>query len=155
MKKQLFVHNKKVIYTDQGNGKIIVLLHGYLESLEIWEPFANQLAKKYRVLCFDIPGHGESETISEQHTMEILAETLSEALKQLNINKCFMIGHSMGGYVTLIFNKLSPEKLNGFSLFHSQPYADSEETKKKRKREKRRKKRKKKKRSLFPPRAND
>lgn len=135
MKQQLLIHNKKVSYTDQGDGKTIVLLHGYLESLEIWGAFANQLAKNYRVICFDIPGHGESETISEQHSMETLAESLSAALQKLNINKSFMIGHSMGGYVTLMFHKLFPEKLIGFSLFHSHPFADSEETKKKRKRE--------------------
>jgi pimeloyl-ACP methyl ester carboxylesterase len=135
MRKQLLIHNKKVSYTDQGKGKTIVLLHGYLESLEIWGAFANQLAKNNRVICFDIPGHGESETISEQHTMDILAETLSKALQKLDVKRCFMIGHSMGGYVTLMFHKLFPEKLSGFSLFHSHPFADSEETKKKRMRE--------------------
>lgn len=135
MRQQLVIHNKKVTYTDQGKGTTIVLLHGYLESLEIWGAFANQLAKNYRVICFDIPGHGKSETISEQHTMDILAETLSAALQKLDVKRCFMIGHSMGGYVTLMFHKLFPEKLIGFSLFHSHPFADSEETKKKRKRE--------------------
>jgi pimeloyl-ACP methyl ester carboxylesterase len=135
MRKQLLIHNKKVTYTDQGKGKTIVLLHGYLESLEIWEPFTSQLVKKYHVLCFDIPGHGESETISERHSIETLVETLSEALQQLDVKKCFMVGHSMGGYVALMFHKLFPEKLIGFSLFHSHPFADSEETKKKRKRE--------------------
>lgn len=135
MKKQLSINNKNVSFTDQGKGETIVLLHGYLESLEIWEAFATQLAKNYRVLCFDIPGHGESETISEQHTMEILAETLSEALQQSDMKKCFMMGHSMGGYVTLMFHKLYPEKLHGLSLFHSHPFADSKETKKKRMRE--------------------
>ena len=135
MKKHLLINNKKLFYNDEGSGETIVLLHGYLESLEIWNSFALDLAKNYRVLCFDIPGHGQSEAISEDHTMKILAETISKALQKLEVKKCFMIGHSMGGYVTLMFHELYSEQLNGFSLFHSHPFADTKETKNKRTRE--------------------
>lgn len=135
MKKDLLIDNTRIFYTDDGSGKTIVLLHGYLESLEIWNSFYKILAKEYRVLRFDIPGHGESEIISEHHTMEILASNISKALKKLEVKKCFMIGHSMGGYVTLMFHKLYPEQLSGFSLYHSHPFADTEETKNKRTRE--------------------
>ena len=135
MKKNLVINNKKIFYSDVGKGKTIVLLHGYLESAEIWNSFAKSLAKKYRVLSFDIPGHGKSEIISEYHTMEVLSSAISKALKKLEVKKCFMIGHSMGGYITLMFNKLYPEQLSGFSLFHSHPFADTEETKNKRTRE--------------------
>ena len=122
-------------YSDQGKGAVIVLLHGYLESLEIWKEFAQKLSKSYRVISIDILGHGKSETFAEVHTIEFLTATIYNLLEELNIEKCFMIGHSMGGYITLMFNKIFPEMLSGFSLFHSHPFADTKETKKKRLRE--------------------
>ncbi|MFP4025779.1 MAG: alpha/beta fold hydrolase [Thiohalospira sp.] len=131
----LSINNKKIYYTDQGKGFPIVLLHGYLESLFVWKDFARQLSSNYRVIAFDIPGHGKSETILARHTMEILAEQIYLALKALGIKHCFIIGHSMGGYVTLMFHHLYPDLLSGFSLFHSHPFADTEDTKKKRRRE--------------------
>jgi len=51
------------------------------------------------------------------------------------LEKCFLIGHSLGGYVTLAFLELFPERLNGFSLFHAHPFPDTSETIEKRKRE--------------------
>lgn len=135
MRSFFLINNKKIHYSVQGSGKTIVLLHGYLESLEIWNQFAIELAYKYRVVCIDIPGHGKSECLTENHTMEDLAQTVHTLINHLNVDKCFMIGHSMGGYVTLMYHKLFPENLYGFSLFHSHPFADTEETRKKRLRE--------------------
>jgi len=131
----LTIHNKKIHYIDIGQGDPIVLLHGYLESLAIWEKFANQLSHKFRIIAFDIPGHGKSEALAEKHSMEMLADCVYDALKLLKINQCLMIGHSMGGYITLMFHHLYPELLSGFSLFHSHPFADTEETRKNRMRE--------------------
>ncbi|MDY6799906.1 MAG: alpha/beta hydrolase [Bacteroidota bacterium] len=120
---------------DIGQGDPIVLLHGYLESLAIWGEFANQLSHKFRIIAFDIPGHGKSEALAKKHSMEILANCIYNALKLMEVKQCFMIGHSMGGYVTLMVHHLYPELLSGFSLFHSHPFADTEETRKNRMRE--------------------
>lgn len=130
-----FINIGKLHYTDCGKGNVIVLLHGYLESIEIWKNFAKELSKTYRVISIDILGHGKSKTFAESHTIELLTTTIYNLLKELNIEKCFMLGHSMGGYITLMFNKIFPEMLSGFSLFHSHPFADTDETKKKRMRE--------------------
>ncbi|HAF29075.1 MAG TPA: alpha/beta hydrolase [Bacteroidales bacterium] len=135
MKYSHLINNKRIYYTDIGQGVPVVLLHGYLESLEIWGDFAVELSKKFRVLSFDIPGHGNSDVLSEAHTLQALVEILKSALCNLNVEKCFMIGHSMGGYLTLLFHDLFPELLSGFCLFHSHPFADSEATIKKRLRE--------------------
>lgn len=135
MKSSHLINNKRIYYTDIGQGVPIVLLHGYLESLEIWGDFAVELSKKFRVLSFDIPGHGNSDVISEAHTLQVLSKILKRTLTHLNVEKCFMIGHSMGGYLTLMYHDLYPELLSGFCLFHSHPFADSDGTKKKRLRE--------------------
>lgn len=127
--------NKPIRYKVEGKGPIVVLLHGYLESLEIWNEFSSDLAKNCRVVSIDLPGHGKSGVIAKEHTMELLAQAIKNVMEHLKIDKCFMVGHSLGGYVTLAFLELFPECLSGFSLFHSHPLADSNEAIKNRKRE--------------------
>jgi pimeloyl-ACP methyl ester carboxylesterase len=132
---QINLSKKSIRYSDQGKGPVVVLLHGYLESLEIWDEFRQGLAKKFRVIALDIPGHGESDVLEEKHSMVLLANTIQSFLKEIKVGQCFMIGHSMGGYVTLMFHQLYPEMLMGFCLFHSHPFADKEDTRTKRLRE--------------------
>lgn len=127
--------NTYIRYKVEGKGTDVVLLHGYLESLDIWTAFSGELMKKFRVISIDIPGHGESGIISDTHTMEILAEGVETVLNELNVSKCILIGHSMGGYVTMAFADLFPDRLYGYSLFHSTPFSDTEEKKQSRNRE--------------------
>ncbi|MGE0090657.1 MAG: alpha/beta fold hydrolase [Bacteroidales bacterium] len=134
-KKTILINTKPLTYTDSGKGLVVVLLHGYLESLDIWTEFAHDLSKFCRVICFDIPGHGKSEFLAEKQTMEQIANQIKSALETLNINKCVLVGHSMGGYLTLMFHHLFPEMLTGFCLFHSHPFNDSAEKQKNRIRE--------------------
>ena len=56
----LSYHDANLRYSDLGKGDPVVLIHGYLESLEIWNGFAEKLAKNYRVISVDLPGHGQS-----------------------------------------------------------------------------------------------
>ena len=135
MEKQFFVNNKSIIYTDEGKGKTLVLLHGYLETKEVWGSFAKKLSETFRVITIDLPGHGKSNIVAKTHKMNLMAECINSLLHELKINLCTMVGHSMGGYVTLAFAELFPEKLSGFVLFHSSVYADNDEKKRNRKRE--------------------
>jgi len=118
--------NKKIRYHEQGNGFPIVMLHGFLESLDIWDEFATKIAENYRVILIDLPGHGKTDVFSEIHSMEFMAEVVNQVLVYLNIDKCVMIGHSMGGYVSLAFLENYAHKLTALSLFHSSPFADNE-----------------------------
>jgi pimeloyl-ACP methyl ester carboxylesterase len=122
-------------YRVEGSGTLVVLLHGYLESIDIWNGFSAGLAKKYKVVAVDLPGHGRSGIISDGHTMEIMAEAVNSVLSEMNADRCILIGHSMGGYVTMAFADLFYNRLCGYSLFHSTPFADTEEKKQTRDRE--------------------
>lgn len=121
--------NTNIYYTDSGKGKTLVLLHGFLESSEIWNGFSKILSKKLRVITIDLLGHGKTGNIAKIHTMEMMAEAVKFVLTSLKINKCAMIGHSMGGSVTLAFAEMFPSKLTGFGLFHSTAYDDTPEAK--------------------------
>jgi pimeloyl-ACP methyl ester carboxylesterase len=122
-------------YSDQGTGDPVVLLHGYLESIEIWEGFADELASGYRVICVDLPGHGKSGVYSAVETMAIMADAVKHVLDFLGIGRTVIIGHSMGGYAVLAFEDIYPEVTVGFGLFHSHGLADTEDKKANRDRE--------------------
>jgi pimeloyl-ACP methyl ester carboxylesterase len=126
---------RRINYTDLGGGPVIVLLHGYLESSEVWNGFMGKLAKGFRVIAVDLPGHGMSDIYGEVHTMEFMATAVNELIIRLGVERVFLTGHSLGGYVTLAFLELFPERLSGYCLFHSQPFPDSEEAIGKRERE--------------------
>jgi pimeloyl-ACP methyl ester carboxylesterase len=131
-----YVHNgNKLHYNIAGEGDAIVLIHGYLESAEIWTDFAGRLSKSFRVISIDLPGHGLSDVDTEGNSMESLAGLIKMVIDDLGIEKFFFTGHSLGGYVALAFLELYPEKLTGYCLFHSQPFADSPEAIEKRYRE--------------------
>jgi len=125
--KTIKFHKHNIFYTDQGKGKVIVFLHGFTESSKIWKKFSAELSKKFRIICIDLPGHGKSDCIDGVHSMELMAEVVHSLLKKVKVSQCLMVGHSMGGYVTLVFSGKYPKMLKGFVLFHSHCYADSHE----------------------------
>jgi len=129
------IDNMNLSYNVLGKGKTIILLHGYLESKEIWGDFAEDLAKSFQVIVPDLPGHGNSVLSDGSLSVEKMAESVKSILDKENIDKCVLVGHSMGGYVALAFLDLFPKMLNGLSIFHSSPYADTEEKKQNRDRE--------------------
>ena len=116
-------------YEIKGEGEPVVFLHGYLENLKMWKPFSEKLAQNYRVILIDLPGHGKSKSYAKIHTMELMAQKVNEVLESVHIEKVMMIGHSMGGYVSLAFAELFPEKLKGFVLQNSGSLPDSEDKK--------------------------
>ena len=105
----------------------MVLLHGFLFSSGIWHDLAASLARSYRVICIDLPGHGESGCFGYVHSMELMAQAVKAVLDQLRLKRYVMAGHSMGGYVALAFAELYPDNLRGLALFHCTAYPDTAE----------------------------
>lgn len=120
----------KVRYSDKGKGRVIILLHGFLESLEIFDELSTKLSKTFRVISIDLPGHGQTPTIGYVHSMELMAECVKAVLDSLELRKYIVVGHSMGGYVALAFAELFPQHVAGLCIFHSTAMPDSEEKKK-------------------------
>lgn len=123
------------IYDSLKGEKCIVLLHGYLESLEVWSDFIKYLHPSFRVIALDLPGHGVSEVIGDTHSMEFLADVVADTLRSEGVEQAYIVGHSMGGYVAMAFAERHPDMLSGIVMFHSTPYADSPEKKHNRDRE--------------------
>lgn len=116
----------RIADTRKGD-RTILLLHGYLESLDVWEDFAKLLSKEYRVVAMDLPGHGISQVMGPIHTMEFLADTVAGVLDELEIPKATIVGHSMGGYVALQMLRQHPERMDSIVLLSSTPNPDTPE----------------------------
>lgn len=115
--------------------KCVVLLHGYLESMLVWDDFVPLLYKDVRVITLDLPGHGISVIEGDTHTMEFLADTVAAGVQSLGVERCTVVGHSMGGYVALAFAERHPAMTDGLVLLSSTPNADSPEKRESRERE--------------------
>ena len=120
---------KNIHYLSEGLGPVIVLLHGYLENISMWDEIAEKLGKTNHVVRLDFPGFGKSECIEHENGMALYAEITAQLLALLNIDKYALIGHSMGGYVALELASSYPKKTSQLILFHSTAQADSEEKK--------------------------
>lgn len=95
----------------------------------MWDFFAAEFSKKYRVITIDLLGHGETECLGYIHTMEDMADVVYTVLHELRIRKAIFTGHSMGGYVALAFAELYPDMVKGIVLQNSTSRADSDERK--------------------------
>ncbi|WP_299208038.1 alpha/beta hydrolase [uncultured Dokdonia sp.] len=118
-----------IFYTDQGEGAPIVLLHGFLENSTMWDSLLPFLIKKYRVICIDLLGHGNSDCLGYIHTMQDFSDAVYTVMDALQLTDSSIIGHSMGGYVGIAFAKAYPEKIKALCLLNSTPEADPEERK--------------------------
>ena len=136
--KQVIFQNKKIFYRAEGKGKPVMLLHGFAEDSNIWNYQLEKLKEKFFVIIPDLPGSGKSEILDGKISIEDYAEVVkaiadAEIIKDEK-NVFTLIGHSMGGYITLAFAEKYPDLLNAFGLFHSTAYADDatkKETRKK------------------------
>jgi pimeloyl-ACP methyl ester carboxylesterase len=114
-----------VSFTDTGRGKAVVFLHGFLENKIIWKNFSEQLSKNQRVITVDLLGHGNTDCLSYVHTMEEMAEAVHFVLNHLKLRKYFLVGHSLGGYVSLALSEAQPDNIKGLVMFHSTAKSDS------------------------------
>jgi pimeloyl-ACP methyl ester carboxylesterase len=120
---------RKLAYLAEGKGPVVVLLHGFCEDSSLWQDFKTDLLDdQHRVISIDLPGFGASDPPAN-NTIDDYAEAVNQVLEALDIGQAILIGHSMGGYTALAFAERRPEKVLGLGLFHSHPFADSEEKK--------------------------
>lgn len=128
MTKKTIIVGKEIHYRITGKGPHVMLVHGFGETGDVWKNQVAFLENKYRLIVPDLPGSGASEMIADR-SMEGMAEVVKKIMEIEDWKEMVLIGHSMGGYITLAFAEKYPESLRGFGLFHSTAYADSEEKK--------------------------
>ena len=151
MNKELLYQNKKIFYRIEGNGNAVLFVHGFGEDGEVWKNQIEFLKDSFQLIVPDLPGSGNSEMIDDmsiEGMAEVIKAILDDSVSKEKINTVesskvsppagggdleeagvSLIGHSMGGYITLAFAEKYPQYLNALGLFHSTAYSDSEEKK--------------------------
>ena len=127
MHKQCTWSHGSIHYQILGKGTAVVLLHGFGEDSSIWKEQVNYLQENYMVIIPDLPGTGASEwnVVNSEWSMvndvndslitiDKLAESIYAILVTEKIDQCCMLGHSMGGYITLAFAEKYPDRLKKF-----------------------------------------
>ena len=118
------VNGVELAYMRRGEGKPLMLLHGYPLDHHIWDLVMQLLEDKFDLIIPDLCGFGESSTVDTVYTMDDFASDLSGLLDHLGISKVTIAGHSMGGYVALAFANNHPDLVSGLGMVSSQVAAD-------------------------------
>ena len=114
-------------YTKSGDGPAVILLHGFGEDHHIFNSTVAILEKKYTVYTPDLLGTGMSpiNTFPSNFSIEYLSDSIATFMEYEKIENSVLLGHSMGGYVTVAFAKKYPQYLKGFGLLHSTALPDT------------------------------
>jgi len=124
---QVSVRGIQLAYEEAGRGEPVVLLHGFPFNRSLWREQAAALGARFRVITPDLRGHGESSVADGPATMEEMAEDVAALLDELGVGRAVVGGLSMGGYVTLAFCRLFPERVRALVLADTRAQADTEE----------------------------
>ena len=106
-------------YKLEGEGNTIVFVHGLSDNLNYWNTLTNTLKNKYKVLSFDLRGHGSSSLNDEDATIGLYQDDLYQLLKELEIENAVFVGLSLGGNIVLDFTIKHPEMVNGIIIMSS------------------------------------
>ena len=118
--------------TNSGSDRTVLtlmLVHGFPERGSIFQKQLDALSPYYTLLIPDLPGSGESPYNPVLESTADFADSLAAIIKEEQIDKLVITGHSMGGYIALAFAERYPKMLLGLGLLHSTAYADSEQKK--------------------------
>jgi len=158
MEKEIKYHSKRIFYRVVGSGKTVLLIHGFGEDGNIWNLQVEYLQNKFRLIVPDLPGSGRSELVDDmsiEGMAEVIKAIIDQEIKAIDPTtsafaaatagkpdsrlptldsrfptpNCILLGHSMGGYITLAFAEKYPNYLKGFGLIHSTAFSDTEEKK--------------------------
>ena len=108
-------------YRAFGSGSPLLLLHGYTNAGVAWDGFVPELAKNYRVLVFDLPGHGKSDRVRANFSHREAAVDILATLEKLGVKEFSAVGHSSGGMILLHMALLQPSRLQSMVLVSSAP----------------------------------
>ena len=104
---------------DEGdtNAPAIILVHGHTEDLHTWNKLTEGLVGKFRVIRFDLRRHGLTGPAADnEYKLESYVSDLSMLIQHLELDNFVLIGHSMGGRISLKYTIENPEKVNGLVL---------------------------------------
>ncbi|WP_336518270.1 alpha/beta hydrolase [Pollutibacter soli] len=118
------VNNAKIYYEESGQGEPLLLLHGFGRTASDWQPFISEFSKEYRVVAWDMRGHGRSAnpdtSIIFSHARA--AQDLLTLMDNLKLKKVKVVGHSSGGIIALYAASMQPDRFDAIVPISAQTY---------------------------------
>lgn len=112
----LTIDQTKVYFNSFGQGKNLLLLHGWGCDRKIWTPFLPYLSSDLKVIVLDLPGFGRSSFPEKPWTLSDYAHFLKRFLKELDLTRVTLLGHSFGGRIAIKFASSHPKLLHKLIL---------------------------------------
>lgn len=130
----IIANNYTVSYIDEGlsNAPTIIFIHGFPLNKLMWNKQIEVLKEKYRVIAYDIRGHGNSDIGDNEFSIELFVKDLLSLMDVLKIEKTILCGFSMGGYIALYAIENYTKRFNTLLLCDTNCTADLLEAKEKR-----------------------
>ena len=115
----------KLFYRKYGSGPNLIILHGLYGSSDNWVTIARKISSKYTVILPDLRNHGQSPHNSD-HNYDVLADDIFELSGDLGINRCILVGHSMGGRVAMNFALRWPAMIEALFVVDISPFGSTD-----------------------------
>lgn len=119
LRQHMTIDGVKVAFDMEGNGPVMLFLHGWGASAKTFLPVYQTFAQWFRVIAIDLPGFGESDTPPEVWGVEEYADLVYQFLQRLDINRTHVMGHSFGGKVTICLADRHPDMVDKITLVAS------------------------------------
>ena len=104
-----------------GATETLVMLHGLNVQRHTWDPIASVLSRRFRVLTVDLRGHGESSWSTEGYWVRDMAVDIATFLDKLSVQKCVLVGHSLGAQVAIVVAANVSIRIAGLVLSDTSP----------------------------------
>jgi len=99
-----------------GKGPVVLLLHGYAETAQMWKPLAVELAHRFTVVAIDLPGIGDSSIPASGIDMKTSAQRIHEAVQKLGYQRARVVGHDIGLMVAYAYAAMYPTEVEQLTL---------------------------------------
>lgn len=117
--KTVEIHGERLAYYDEGQGEVLLLIHGMAGSSATWREILPRLAKNYRVIAPDLLGHGQSAKPRTDYSLGAFAVGLRDLLDELEVDAATIVGHSLGGGIAMQFLYQHPDYCRRLVLISS------------------------------------
>lgn len=117
--KHSLLYDQPIHYIEKGQGAPVIFIHGVGLDLNIWSNQIQALSSQYRVICYDMLGHGKSACPLGPYTLEHFVKQLDELFSYLSLSQAHFVGFSMGGLVAQAYAIHYPEKVCSLTIMSS------------------------------------
>ncbi len=116
------VNDIQLYYEEYGTGTPLVLLHGFTQTSQLWQPFIAEFAKCFRLIIPDMRGHGRSTNTLNEFTHRQSAHDIFALLDQMKIERFKAIGFSSGGETLIHMATQQPDRVEAMVLIGASSY---------------------------------